>query len=110
MLVRSGTQLIKWWFSITEQRTAPALPQLHSRSAETVEVESHGPGVARRWKSHPRRRSAVAVVQAVSKKRARLNCIDHLPSQFDYREIACPVVELSPRIGPSNIRGSRWRR
>ena len=38
------------------------------------------------------------VVQAVDKKKARLNCIHHLLSQFDYREIERPVVVLTERV------------
>ncbi len=37
------------------------------------------------------------VVQAVDKKRARLNCIDHLPRQFQYREMPKPPIVLPQR-------------
>lgn len=37
------------------------------------------------------------VVQAVDKKRARLNCIHHLLGQFPYEEIQRPPVELPER-------------
>jgi acyl-CoA thioesterase FadM len=37
------------------------------------------------------------VVQAVDKKRARLNFIDHLLKQFPYREVPKPVVVLPDR-------------
>jgi hypothetical protein len=37
-------------------------------------------------------------VQAVEKKKARLNGIHHLPSQFEYREIERPVVVLPERV------------
>jgi hypothetical protein len=37
------------------------------------------------------------VVQAVDKKRARLNCIQHLLDQFDYQEIERPPIALPPR-------------
>ena len=38
------------------------------------------------------------VVQAVDKKRARLNCIHHLLQQMPYREIERPMVELPARV------------
>ena len=38
------------------------------------------------------------VVQAVDKKRARLNCIDHLLSQFNYHETEHPEVALPARV------------
>ncbi len=36
-------------------------------------------------------------MQAVDKKRARLNCIDHLLKQFPYTEIHKPAVVLPAR-------------
>ena len=38
------------------------------------------------------------IVEAVDKKRARLNCIHHLLSQIPYREIKQPPVLLPPRV------------
>ena len=38
------------------------------------------------------------IVDANDKKRARLNCIAHLLSQFPYQEIERREVELPPRI------------
>jgi len=37
------------------------------------------------------------VVQAVDKKRARLNCMDHLLRQFPYTEVRKPSVVLPER-------------
>jgi argonaute-like protein implicated in RNA metabolism and viral defense len=37
------------------------------------------------------------VVQAVDKKRARLNCIDHLLKQFPYSEVEKPAIVLPDR-------------
>ena len=37
------------------------------------------------------------VVQAVDKKRARLNCIDHLLKQFPYKEVQRGTVTLPAR-------------
>jgi len=38
------------------------------------------------------------VVEAVDKKRARLNCINHLLTQFPYQEIQRDAVVLPPRV------------
>jgi hypothetical protein len=38
------------------------------------------------------------VVQAVDKKRARLNCIGHLLSQVPYHEIEHPSIVLPERV------------
>ena len=37
------------------------------------------------------------VVQAVDKKKARLNCIHHLLSQMPYGEVEHPVIQLPDR-------------
>jgi hypothetical protein len=37
------------------------------------------------------------VVQAVDKKKARLNCISHLLGQLPYQEVAHPPVQLPAR-------------
>jgi len=38
------------------------------------------------------------VVQAVDKKRARLNCIAHLLSQIPYEDVPKPEIELPARV------------
>ena len=46
------------------------------------------------------------IVDAVDKKRARLNCISHLLSQIPYGEIAHQPVVLPPRArNPDYLRG-----
>jgi hypothetical protein len=38
------------------------------------------------------------IVQAVDKKKARLNCIDHLLKQIPYQEVEQPLIELPARV------------
>jgi hypothetical protein len=46
------------------------------------------------------------VVEAVDKKKARLNCISHLLEQIPYREVAHPPVTLPERVhNPDYHRG-----
>jgi polyphosphate kinase 2 (PPK2 family) len=46
------------------------------------------------------------IVEAVDKKRARLNCINHLLSQIPYKEVPHRQVALPPRIrNPDYHRG-----
>jgi hypothetical protein len=63
----------------------------------------------RRWEAYTRAKETMLerthiaeapwwVVQAVDKKRARLNCIQHLLSLFDYHEIERPPVTLPERV------------
>jgi len=108
MLVRSGIILIKYWFSITDEeqhfrfmmRIRDPLKQwklspmdLESRkrweaytiAKETMLAKTHIPE-ARWW-----------VVEAVDKKKARLNCIHHLLTQIPYLAVDRSTIVLPPR-------------
>lgn len=109
MLVRSGITLIKYWFSITdEEQHLRFRMRIHDPLKQwklsPMDLESR-----RRWEAYTKAKEAMLerthipeapwwVVQAVDKKRARLNCISHLLELFDYAEIPRPSVELPPRV------------
>ena len=108
MLGRSGIQLIKYWFSISDQEQhLRFLSRIHDPLKQwklsPMDLESR-----RRWEDYTRAKEVMLdrthipeapwwVVQAVDKKRSRLNCIDHLLSQFDYHEVEHSPVQLPPR-------------
>jgi polyphosphate kinase 2 len=108
MLVRSGIRLIKYWFSITdEEQHLRFLGRIHDPMKQwkfsPMDLESR-----RRWEAYTKAKEAMIerthipeapwwIVQAVDKKRARLNCIAHLLGQFDYTEIEHPVIQLPER-------------
>ncbi len=63
----------------------------------------------RRWEAYTKAKEAMLerthipeapwwVVQAVDKKRARLNCIQHLLDQFAYNEVERPETRLPERL------------
>lgn len=109
MLVRSGIRLIKYWFSITDdEQHLRFLGRIHDPLKQwklsPMDLESR-----RRWEDYTRAKETMLerthipeapwwVVQAVDKKKARLNCIAHLLGQFDYREIQRPEVVLPARV------------
>jgi polyphosphate kinase len=109
MLVRSGIVLIKYWFSITdEEQHLRFLARIHDPLKQwklsPMDLESR-----RRWEDYTRAKEAMLerthideapwwVVQAVDKKRARLNCIAHLLSVLPYEEVAKPTVALPERV------------
>ncbi|MFT9418311.1 polyphosphate kinase 2 [Acetobacter sp.] len=109
MLVRSGIQLVKYWFSITDDEQearfrARIEDPLKQWKLSPMDLESR-----RRWESYTKaketmlERSSIAeapwwVVQAVDKKRARLNCINHLLAQVPYQPVSHPEVALPPRV------------
>jgi polyphosphate kinase 2 len=108
MLVRSGIQLIKYWFSITdEEQHARFLGRIHDPLKQwklsPMDLESR-----RRWEDYTRAKEIMLerthipeapwwVVQAVDKKRARLNCISHLLAQMPYHDTERPNIVLPPR-------------
>ncbi len=108
MLARAGIQLVKYWFSITDDEQAFRFEtRLHDPLKQwkfsPMDLESR-----RRWEAYTRAKEAMLerthipeapwwVVQAVDKKRARLNCIHHLLGQVPYHEIQRPPIELPPR-------------
>ncbi len=108
MLVRSGIQLIKYWFSISDdEQHLRFMGRIHDPLKQwklsPMDMESR-----RRWEEYTKakeimlERTHIAeapwwVVQAVDKKKARLNCIHHLLQQIPYGEIAHPTIVLPPR-------------
>ena len=116
MLMRSGIKLLKYWFSITDdEQHARFLGRIHDPLKQwklsPMDLESR-----RRWEDYTRAKETMIerthtaeapwwVVQAVDKKRARLNCIDHLLSQFDYHEIEHSQIDMPARVrNPDYIR------
>jgi polyphosphate kinase len=108
MLVRSGIRLLKYWFSITdEEQYLRFLGRIHDPLKQwklsPMDLESR-----RRWEDYTKAKEIMLqrshipearwwVVQAVDKKRARLNCIDHLLRQFPYAEVPKAAVVLPER-------------
>jgi polyphosphate kinase 2 len=108
MLVRSGIQLIKYWFSITdEEQHMRFLSRIHDPLKQwklsPMDLESR-----RRWEDYTKakeimlERTHIAeapwwVVQAVDKKKARLNCIHHLLGQMPYGEVEHAPISLPER-------------
>lgn len=116
MLTRSGIQIIKYWFSITDdEQYARFLGRIHDPLKQwklsPMDLESR-----RRWEDYTRAKETMIerthipeapwwVVQAVDKKKARLNCISHLLSQVSYTEVHPPEIVMPDRVrNPDYIR------
>jgi polyphosphate kinase 2 (PPK2 family) len=80
MLVRAGIRLLSPMDLESRRRW-----EAYTKAKDVMLERSHIPE-ARWW-----------VVQAVDKKRARLNCIDHLLKQFHYQETPKPPIVLPQR-------------
>ena len=109
MLVRSGITLVKYWFSITdEEQHLRFLGRIHDPLKQwklsPMDLESRV-----RWEAYTKAKETMLerthipeapwwVVQAVDKKKARLNCIAHLLAQMPYQEVPHPAVVLPDRV------------
>ena len=108
MLVRSGIRLLKYWFSITDEEQHLRFlgrinDPLKQWKLSPMDLESR-----RRWEDYTKAKEVMLershipearwwVVHAVDKKRARLNCIDHLLKQFPYEEMHKTPIVLPQR-------------
>ncbi len=108
-LIRSGTILIKYWFSITDEEQEFRFKMrihdpLKQWKLSPMDLESR-----RCWEDYTKvkeemfRRTSIPeapwwVIPGNDKKRARLNCIAHLLTQIPYEEIPHDPVTLPQRV------------
>jgi polyphosphate kinase len=117
MLVRSGTILIKYWFSISDdEQHLRFMMRVHDPLKQwklsPMDLESR-----RRWEQYTKAKEIMLqrthvpeapwwIVEGDDKKRARLNCMHHLLSQIPYTEIRRRRVTLPERVhNPDYTRG-----
>jgi polyphosphate kinase len=117
LLVRSGIILVKYWFSITDDEqhlrfSVRIRDPLKQWKLSPMDLESR-----RRWEQYTKAKEAMLerthipeapwwIVEAVDKKKARLNCIHHLLAQIPYGEVSHEPVTLPERVhNPNYLRG-----
>ncbi|MFO1153001.1 MAG: polyphosphate kinase 2 [Rhodospirillales bacterium] len=109
MLVRSGIRLIKYWFSITdEEQQLRFLMRIHDPLKQwklsPMDLQSRV-----RWEAYTKAKEDTFahtnipeapwfIVEATDKKRARLNCIQHLLDQIPYQDVEHVAITLPDRI------------
>lgn len=109
MLVRSGIRLVKYWFSITDEEQQMRFQirihdPLKQWKLSPMDLESRV-----RWENYTKAKEEVLqrtniveapwyVVQGNDKKRARLNCINHLLSVFPYTDVPHEEIQLPNRV------------
>jgi len=108
MLVSSGIILLKYWFSISdEEQQLRFLTRIHDPMKQwklsPMDLQSRV-----RWEDYTAAKEEMLkrtntpaarwyIVEGNDKRRARLNCIDHLLKQIPYREVPQETVELPQR-------------
>nr|WP_111404938.1 polyphosphate kinase 2 [Phycocomes zhengii] len=109
MLVRSGIRVIKYWFSITdEEQQLRFLMRIHDPLKQwklsPMDLQSRV-----RWEQYTKAKEETFartnipeapwyIVEGNDKKRARLNCIDHLLGQIPYGPVPHEEVTLPERV------------
>jgi len=109
MLVRSGIRLVKYWFSITdEEQQMRFMMRIHDPMKQwklsPMDLQSRV-----RWEQYTKAkedmfaRTSIAeapwyIVEGNDKKRARLNCIDHLLQQIPYEPVPHDEITLPDRV------------
>lgn len=109
MLVRSGVLVVKYWFSITdEEQQLRFLMRIHDPIKQwklsPMDLQSRV-----RWEQYTKAKEEMFertnipeapwyIVEGNDKKRARLNCIEHLLSLVPYEEVPHEPVTLPERL------------
>jgi polyphosphate kinase 2 len=109
MLVRSGIILVKYWFSITDQEQQMRfMMRIHDPMKQwklsPMDLQSRV-----RWEHYTKAKEEMFartnipeaqwyIVEGNDKKRARLNCIDHLLQQIPYEPVPHEEIELPERV------------
>ncbi|MGZ9812224.1 polyphosphate kinase 2 [Pseudoroseicyclus sp. H15] len=109
MLVRSGIRLVKYWFSITdEEQQMRFLMRIHDPLKQwklsPMDLQSRV-----KWEQYTKAKEEMFartnipeapwyIVEGNDKKRARLNCIDHLLGLMPYGEVPHDDVSLPDRV------------
>ncbi len=113
MLVRSGIRLVKYWFSITdEEQQLRFLMRIHDPLKQwklsPMDLQSRV-----RWEAYTKAKEEMFertnipeapwyIVKGNDKRRARLNCMDHLLSVVPYQEVPAEEIVLPERVFDSD--------
>jgi polyphosphate kinase 2 len=108
MLVRSGIILIKYWFSISDEEQERRFRSRITDPTKRWKLSPMDLQSRKRWVEYSKAKDEMFahtdikqapwyVVDADVKKRARLNCINHLLSMIPYEDLTPKPIELPPR-------------
>ena len=108
MQIRSGTQLIKYWFSVSDEEQERRFTKRLTDPARRWKLSAMDLESRRRWLDYSKAKDLMIEytstpdspwweVDADVKRRARLNCITHLLGQVPYEPVQHDALELPPR-------------
>ena len=113
MLINDGIHLIKYWYSISDREQDLRFQRRLEDPRRRWKLSEMDLEIRKRWVEYSRAKDSMFiftdtadapwyVVDADLKKHARLNCIAHLLSQFDYEDLTPEPVEIPPRQQDAN--------
>ena len=108
MLQRAGIILVKYWFSVSDEVQEARFRDRLSDPTKRWKLSPMDLQARAKWVEYSKAkddmfaatdttRSPWHVVEADHKRRARLNCINHLLSQIEYGDLTPPPIKLPPR-------------
>jgi len=107
MLTRSGIQVIKYWFSVSEDEQERRMLSRINTPSKSWKISAMDLESRRRWVDYSIAKDEMFkytdikearwyVVEADDKRRARLNCINHLLTMIPYQELETKELKLPP--------------
>ena len=117
MMINSGIILIKYWFSISDDEQYNRFMMRIHDPLKQWKLSPMDLEARRLWEAYTKAKETMLehthipeapwwVVAANDKKKARLNCINHLLNQIPYHEIPHPEITLPARVhNPDYLRG-----
>lgn len=108
MLVRSGIKLVKYWFSISDEEQEARFQDRINDRTKRWKLSEMDMASRANWIEYSKAKDIMFahtdikqapwyVVNADDKRRARLNCINHLLSLIPYEDIPPEPIGLPPR-------------
>ncbi len=108
MLVRSGIKLVKYWFSISDEEQEARFQDRIKDRTKRWKLSEMDMASRANWVDYSKAKDIMFahtdikqapwyVVNADDKRRARLNCINHLLSLIPYEDIPPEPIGLPPR-------------
>ena len=108
MLVRAGVQVIKYWFSVSDEEQEKRFRSRITDPTKRWKLSPMDLQSRSRWVEYSKAKDEMFahtdikqapwfVVNADNKKAARLNCINHLLGMIPYQDLTPEPVELPPR-------------
>ena len=108
LLIQDGIKLIKYWFSVSDEEQEKRFQERASNPLKNWKLSPMDLESRNRWVEYSKAKDLMFehtdtdkspwwVVDGEEKKRARLNCIQHLLSQFEYADFKKTKVKLPKR-------------